>query len=162
MIGDLPEVEDHVAEVLARAYATPDYHRVGGARAYLFGIARNLIVDAARRSKVVSFNVAVDVDILLVDDGVEAGLHARDELRRLRAIVEALPDQCRRVFVLRRVHDLSTSEIAETMGLSVSTVEKHLTKAVVRVMRAVRDQEESGSGRSTQPGAATVHRGGGR
>jgi predicted transcriptional regulator len=44
---------------------------------------------------------------------------------------------------LRRVHDRSMSEIAEELGLSVSTVEKHLTKAITRIMQAIRDREDA-------------------
>jgi RNA polymerase sigma factor (sigma-70 family) len=111
-------------------------------RAFLFQIARNMIIDIARRDKIVSFDVVADLDLLHVDNSVEAGLHARDELRRLKVIVDTLPPQCRRVFLLRRVHDRSMTEIAEELGLSVSTVEKHLTKAITRIMQAIRDREE--------------------
>lgn len=162
LIRDPADVDDDVAEVLARAYAAEDYRRIVRGRAYVFGIARNLIVDRARRAKVVSFDVVADLDLLLIDDSVEAGLQARDELRRLRAVIDALPEQCRRVFVARRVHDWSTGEIAENMGLSVSTVEKHLTKAVLRVMRAVQDREDVAIGRSGVESRATADRGGGR
>ena len=136
------EAEDYAAETMARAYAIADYARITAGRAFLFQIARNLLIDAARRDKVVSFGVMADIDLLHVDDTAQSGLEARDELRRLQAIIETLPIQCRRVFVLRRVYDRSVAEIAEEMGLSVSTVEKHLTKAVTRVMRAVRDRED--------------------
>lgn len=162
LLGSGTDVEDDVAEVLARAYAADDFNQIVRGRAYVFGIARNLIIDRARRAKIVSFDVVADLDRLLVDDSLEAGLQARDELRRLRCVVEALPEQCRRVFVARRVHGMSPGDIAEKMGLSVSTVEKHLSKAVVRVMRAVSDQEDGEIGRSGQASRATADRGGSR
>ena len=138
------EAEDVTAETLARAYVATDFARITAGRAYLFQISRNLLIDAARRNKIVSFDLMADLDQLQVDDGLEACLHARDELRHLQAIIETLPIQCRRVFILRRVYEHSIGEIADQMGLSVSTVEKHLTKAVMRVMNAIRDREELG------------------
>jgi len=47
------------------------------------------------------------------------------------------------VFILRRIHEKSMLEIAEEMSLSVSTVEKHLAKAIAIVMRAWAEREET-------------------
>lgn len=137
------ELEDTVAEVLARAYATENWQAVTAGRAYLFTIARNLVIDNARRNKIVSFEAIADLEMLQSDTGLEGQLHARDALRQVEAIVAALPAQCRRVFVLRRIHDKSMGEIAEEMCLSVSTVEKHLAKAIALVMRAWSQREEA-------------------
>lgn len=132
-----------VAEVLARAYATENWENVTTGRAYLFTIARNLVIDTARRNKVVSFETIADLELLGSDNNVEAQLHAREALRQVESIVESLPSQCRRVFILRRIHEKSMIEIADEMALSVSTVEKHLAKAVAIVMRAWAEREET-------------------
>lgn len=132
-----------VAEVMARAYATENWNNVTTGRAYLFTIARNLIIDNARRDKVVSFETIADLELLQAENSVEAQLHAREALRQIEAIVETLPPQCRRVFVLRRIHERSMIEIAAEMSLSVSTVEKHLAKAIAIVMRAWSERQET-------------------
>jgi RNA polymerase sigma-70 factor (ECF subfamily) len=137
------ELEDMVAEVLARAYATENWENVTTGRAYLFTIARNLVIDTARRNKVVSFETIADLELLGGENNIEAQLHAREALRQVEAIVESLPTQCRRVFILRRIHEKSMLEIAEEMSLSVSTVEKHLAKAIAIVMRAWSEREET-------------------
>jgi len=141
------DVDDMVAEVLARAYATESWQNVTAGRAYLFTIARNLVIDNARRDKIVSFETIADLDLLNAEGSVEAQLVARDALRHLHAIIETLPGQCRRVFLLRRIHEKSMAEIAEEMGLSVSTVEKHLAKAIALVMRAWAEREDLDFGR---------------
>lgn len=95
--------------------------------------ARNVVYDNLRRQKVVAIDYVADPGMLGHADGApspEASALARDELRQLRALVAALPTQCRRVFTLRKVYGLSPREIADRLGLSVSTVEKHLVKAV--------------------------------
>jgi RNA polymerase sigma factor (sigma-70 family) len=137
------ELEDLVAEVLARAYATENWENVTTGRAYLFTIARNLVIDAARRNKVVSFETIADLELLQGENNMEAQLHAREALRQVEKIVDSLPSQCRRVFILRRIHEKSMLEIAEEMSLSVSTVEKHLAKAIAIVMRAWAEREET-------------------
>lgn len=143
------DVENLVAESLARAYAARDIERITAGRSYLFAIARNLLIDALRRDTVVSLDFVADLDTLRADDSTEAALSARAELRSLQVIIDTLPPQCRRVFLLRRVYDLSLGEIAAQMALSVSTVEKHLAKAVMLLARAVAEREESGVGRAS-------------
>jgi RNA polymerase sigma factor (sigma-70 family) len=145
------DLDDMVAEVLTRAYANAGWQAIDHGRAYLFTIARNLVIDQARRDKVVSFVQVVELDLLRSGQDLESQLCARDALRRLQALVDTLPQQCRRAFLLRRVHEKSMVEIADEMGLSVSTVEKHLGKAIRLVMQALAEQEElsgAGSGRS--------------
>lgn len=152
------DIENLVAESLARAFQAKDIARITAGRSYLFSIARNILIDAMRREAVVSLDFMADLDSLRIDDGLERSLQARDQLRQLQAIIETLPAQCRRAFLLKRVHDYSLAQIAEEMGLSVSTVEKHLAKAVRLVAKALAEREDDGvgfiSGRSDLPGGA--------
>ena len=48
--------------------------------------------------------------------------------------VQSLPDRCREVFELSRVHGLKYAEIARTLGISVKTVEAQMGKAL-RILR---------------------------
>lgn len=50
--------------------------------------------------------------------------------------VNELPEQCRRVFVLKKIYGLSQREIATELSISESTVEKHVAKGLLRTMRA--------------------------
>ena len=148
-MGDL---DDLVSEVMTRAFANPAWATVEHGRAYLFTIARNLVIDFARREKVVSFVTMVELDLLRSDQDLEAQLCARDELRHLQQLVDALPVQCRRAFTMRRVQEKSLGEIAEEMGLSVSTVEKHLGKAIRLLIQALAEREDAGIARSGASG----------
>ncbi|WP_231382183.1 RNA polymerase sigma factor [Sphingobium indicum] len=144
------DVDDIVAECMTRAYAGGDISRANTGKAFLFQIARNLLADEARREKIVSFELMAELDMLQVDRSTEEALHARDELRHLQAILDSLPPQCRRAFVLRRVQGKSVKEIAEEMELSVFTVDKHLTRAAIKIMHAIGQFEGSGFGWSLQ------------
>src|SRR5690606_11275792 len=53
----------------------------------------------------------------------------------LQQAIQALPEQCRRVFLLSREDQLSNRSIAERMGISINTVERHMGKAL-RILRA--------------------------
>ena len=53
------------------------------------------------------------------------------ELRReLSEAINGLPDKCKMVFKLSYLHDMKNKEIAETMGISLRTVEAHMYKAL--------------------------------
>ncbi|WP_093450745.1 RNA polymerase sigma factor [Sphingomonas sp. YR710] len=142
MLSADADLDDIVSESLARAYAADDWARISNGKHYLFRIARNILIDDARRNAVVSFDYVADIESLQVDCSTEMGLSARDELRHVQHAIDGLPPQCRRVFLRRRVHELSLGEIAGEMGLSVSTVEKHLAKAVMLLAKAMSEIEE--------------------
>jgi|GEM_PF-181049 len=138
------EIDDIVAEALARAYEIEDCSRIDRGRSYLFSIARNLVLDAARRRKIVAFDTFADVDALnLVDEqaSVEATVTAREELRRLQKAVDRLPPRPREVFLLRRIEDLTVEQVAVRLSISVSTVEKHFTRAMVQLTEAMAEHD---------------------
>lgn len=54
--------------------------------------------------------------------------------RHIGARLEALPEKCRQAFMLCHFEDLSYKDAAHEMGISVKTVEKHVSKAL-RVLR---------------------------
>ena len=156
MAGSGHELDDLCAEVLARAYSVSHWERITAGRAFLFQIARNLIIDNARRNKIVAFEAIADLELLRDGPDMEAQLLARDELKRLQAIVEQLPSQARKVFLLRRVEEKALGEIAEEMKLSVSTVEKHLAKAMLLVMQAYAKFEDRDFDGFRRDGAGTA------
>ncbi|MBL4672450.1 MAG: RNA polymerase sigma factor [Arenicella sp.] len=55
--------------------------------------------------------------------------------------VNELPEQCGKVFVLKKVYGLSQREIAEQLIISESTVEKHVAKGLRRIMKAYNQQQ---------------------
>jgi RNA polymerase sigma-70 factor (ECF subfamily) len=125
--------EDLVHETFARAIACKTWREVGNPAAFAIRILRNCALDALRRRKVLTITAVADFErIEPIDEtpGVQALLESREELRLLADAISELPTQCRRVFTLRKVYSLSPEEIAVRMGLSVSTVEKHLVKGL--------------------------------
>src|SRR5690606_40940752 len=54
-----------------------------------------------------------------------------DELsQEIQRIIENLPPQCRRVFLLSRFENKKYTEIATELGVSVKAVEAHVSKAL--------------------------------
>lgn len=71
--------------------------------------------------------------------------------------VNELPEQCRKVFVLKKVYGLSQREIAEKLSISESTVEKHVAKGLLRTMRSY-DQQQSNTVELKSPNVMNIRK----
>ena len=104
------------------------------AQAYLFQSTRNRSLNHLRHERVerqgephITRSEAIDAPALSLV--VEEELHVA-----MRRAVESLPARCREVFELSRTHGLKYSEIAQTLGISIKTVEAQMGKAL-RILR---------------------------
>lgn len=143
--GPAEDVDDLVQETFLRVYAVADPAGVEAPKAMLFRVAHNLLVDRARRRAVAATDTTPDFDALgIAADAptVEAQVVARERFRIFAQAVETLPPVCRRAFVLRKVHRLSHDEISELLGISRSTIEKHVAKGLVRCREILREHDE--------------------
>lgn len=66
-------------------------------------------------------------------------LNASELAAIVRATLDALPERPREAFLLARQHGLSHAEIARVMDIAVSTVEKHVVRAMRTLRQAVED-----------------------
>lgn len=67
----------------------------------------------------------------------------REDFGFLCEAVNDLPEQCRKVFVLKKIYGLSQREIAKKLSISESTVEKHVAKGLLLTKRAYDRQQGS-------------------
>lgn len=127
------DVDDVIQETYAVLAARGTVDDIRHPRAYLFQVARSIVVRHVRRARIVSIQAVEDLEGFdPADEGASPEQSAidRDELRRLAQAIAAMPGQMRQAFILRRVHGLSQREIAARMRLSESTVEKHIGRGL--------------------------------
>ena len=125
------EIEDVIQETYTRLVAAESVAHVHDAKNYAFQVAGSVVIDHLRRMKVVPISSLPDLDYLEVaseEPSPERQTIDRDELNQLAQMIAALPGRVREVFVLRRVHGLPQREVARRLGLSESTVEKHMAR----------------------------------
>lgn len=106
----------------------------GTPQAYLFQSARNRALNHIRHERVTRKG---EPQILRREsaDAISHSLVVEGEIHvALRKAVERLPERCREVFVLSRMHGLRYADIARTLGISIKTVEAQMGKAL-RMLR---------------------------
>jgi RNA polymerase sigma-70 factor (ECF subfamily) len=135
---------DDVQDVMQEAYLQvfcalkkngPDGHTPA---ALLYTTARNIAISRLRHQKVVAAAApafSIDERLRRERPGVERQASRNEQLQLLLRVVNGLPPKCRDVFVLRMIEGLSQYEIATRLGISVSTVEKHLARGLRQCKR---------------------------
>jgi RNA polymerase sigma-70 factor (ECF subfamily) len=137
------EADDVVQDAYARLITYERWREVENPRAMCLRTVRNLALDRLRSADVVHIDRIVDIESLhIADDRPDAFRESagRLEAERLMALIDRLPAQCGRVVRMRKIEGRSPREIAVSLGLSVSTVEKHLAKVLELVILGLRER----------------------
>jgi RNA polymerase sigma factor (sigma-70 family) len=127
------DAEDAVQEVfvrLSRRLGLAEIDRIEG---YLFETAANVAIDVQRHNRVRHFESHVAYDDSQhgrPECSCEAVFEGQQAIEQLLLALRELPDRTRTIFILARLEDMKQSEIAERLGISVSAVEKQLTKGL--------------------------------
>ena len=139
------EPDDVVQETYAILSSLESVEAIRNVRAYMFQTARSVMLQHLRRARIVPFESLNDVERSRppIDAFTpERHVAGREALRHVRDLIDGLPKKCREVFTLRKVMGFSQKEIAQRMGISENTVEKHVGKAVRHLMTALADGGE--------------------
>lgn len=124
-----------IDDIIQETYAgiARHYGQVREPRAFMFAVARNCVIATLKQKRIVRIVAIADLDSFpLVDDGPtgEQSLVGREELEMLRAAIADLPDRRREVLTLRKLEGLPQRAVAARLGLSESTVEKHVSAGI--------------------------------
>lgn len=124
-------------DIVQETYAgmAKDFRTIRTPRAFMFTVARNAVIAHLRHKRIVNIVAIADLDTLPVVDGSETSEQAlvgREELSMLQQALSDLPDRCREVLTLRKIEGLPQREVAARLGLSESTVEKHVSAGIRR------------------------------
>jgi RNA polymerase sigma-70 factor (ECF subfamily) len=125
------DIQDIRHDAYVRILEAADRFRPTAPKSLLFKTARRLVIDRARRNRIVPIDLREDLDELnvLVDEVTpERRASIRQQLVSASNAFNRLPDKCREVVWLRRVDGLSQKETAARLGISEGTVEKHLMR----------------------------------
>ncbi|MCA8903782.1 MAG: RNA polymerase sigma factor [Hyphomonas sp.] len=139
--GSAAEAEDLVQDMFLKVQAV-DATGIGNPTAFLYRLASNLFLDRLRSARrrqarddayAQTHTEAAGLDLVAQTPDPQQVVDSRQRLQQLIKAVESLPPQCRRVFVLHKLDGLSYAEVAGSLGISKSAVEKHMMTALKRL-----------------------------
>lgn len=141
VMKDPVEAQDIAHDAYLKTYDAMRRKEIGRPQAFLFTTARRLALNfRIRRASRMrpEENAVLDREADATPDAAAQAM-ARQEREALMQAIAALPDGCREVLILRNQQELSHQEIAARLGLSTSTVEKHLARALRLLREALRE-----------------------
>jgi len=150
MVGDAALADDLFQETFLRIlHSLPAYQERGRFKSWLFGVARNLAVDALRRHRLERelFHRPAPSDpdrsnARALDEGVADARHAPDVraeraewAERLQTAIAELPPEQREVVMLRYGAEMTFRQIAEITEVSINTALGRMRYATATLRR---------------------------
>ena len=135
LAGSRSDAEDALQDVFLRAYnALRVDSRPVALKAWLYRVAHNRCIDHLRRP-VPPPNEVFELSRTPIPDPM-AEAERRDDLRRLVADVQRLPEQQRSALLMREMEGLSYADLAEALDVSVPAVKSLLVRARIGLTEA--------------------------
>ncbi len=133
--------EDIVSEVFCKFWKTKAYESITSSyRYYLFRSVRNEAFNYLR----LDFQELDDLDRAMIQESTPSQrpdqiLQFEEVMHKLEDLIEHMPPQCRKVFLLSRFEGKKYQDIALELGLSIKTVEVHIVKALSIVRQGLKE-----------------------
>lgn len=144
ILGSQDEARDLCQEAFLKAYrALPGFKGEARFSSWLYQIALNLCRDRMRRRKGRTFISLDDPDVgerpvrRAVGPSALDLVEARDLSRAVATAVAALPEEQRAVIVLKEYQGMTFMEIADVLGVPLSTVKTRLYRGLVHLRAAL-------------------------
>ncbi|WP_269713733.1 RNA polymerase sigma factor [Caulobacter sp. NIBR2454] len=139
------DVDDLVQEVLLRLHSRRGGEIVSNLNSFIFQTATNVLHDRRRRDTVRHRKAHCELEPIHhpVDDlSPDRVLQAKEQASVALAALASMPSRTRAAFMLVRFESLSYKATAAQLGISVSAVEKHVTKALRIVTSRLQESDE--------------------
>ena len=133
----MPVAEEIVSDVMYKIWQNrhKDY-RPETFREYLFTATRNTALNYLKQEKnqkQLSNSWADDLRNELIEETPLDTLIAKETQSELNNLIDSLPEQCRKVFLMSRMDNMTYDEIAAQMDISTNTVKYHIKTALQKL-----------------------------
>ncbi len=140
-LKSISDAEEVLQDTFIQFRRVQEATEVNNAHAMLVTIASNLAIDKLRqnqsrwnREKAWGENQyragSLDNALGEVSETQLRQIESRRDIERVLELLSGLSPQVRRAFMLHKFEELSHRDVAQTMGIAQSTVEKHIMKAL--------------------------------
>jgi RNA polymerase sigma-70 factor (ECF subfamily) len=142
LLGNASEAQDVAHDAYIRVYPAMTEQPPDRPAALLYTAARRLAINRLKRRSIspLAREAFSPETAASSAPGVAQQVMARQELGLLEEAIAQLPEGCRVVLLLRKIELLSHREIADRLGIAISTVEKQHARAL-RLLRAALERK---------------------
>ena len=143
-VANANDIDDIVQESYCRIANLKDISHIRDGRAYLFTTARMIILERARRAKIVSIETIAEIDDMQIyceNPSPEHSALARNYFDIVDSLIGLLPERCQKIFRMRKIEGISQREVAERLGVPEHTVENDVAKGMALLLKAIADGE---------------------
>ena len=139
------DIDDIAQETFIRAFLAEQKGDIQHPKAYIYRVARNLAFETlAKKSIQLTSYIEDSCDQSLLQSGedIEHKAIVMEKFDRVKIAIAEMPPQCQRVFIMHKVYGFKYKEISQQLGISVSTVEKHMMTGLKKCRQAMKSQEQ--------------------
>jgi len=129
------DIEDIVQETFVKSYEADLKQEITYERTYMLKTARNLAlnhISKASERKNQSLEGMKSLPYGLTSKSLESQIESKERFLHFCRATDTLSVEVKRVFLLKKVYGMSQKDIAGYIGLSESTVEKHVAKGLLQ------------------------------
>lgn len=129
-------VSDTLLAVWNNRHTLPE---ISNFNSYIYAIARNKIINYYRIKRIEKVELEENIIDLFIhaDTTPEEDLISKEDIERLNAAINSLPNKCKLAFKLVREDKLKYKEVATILDISIKTLEAHLATAVRKLREAL-------------------------
>ncbi len=143
--------EDIIQDLYVKLSALETEPVVDNPSGYLFRMANNIYLNRLRALKsertrdhawqASSFE-SIGGDAVADEPTPESRITGRQQMTRLKSAIDALPERTQAIFRLHKLDGLTQTQVAVRLGISISSVEKHLATALKTLTGRLRESED--------------------
>lgn len=141
------DIDELVQEAYCRLAMLESVDHIEAPDAYFFSIVRNLLLRKLKRQRIVPFETIAEIESWQDErPSPERVAAARMDVQKVLALIERLPERCRRIVYLRKIEGWSQREIADHIGATEKAVEKQIWLGIKAIRAAWRMSGEAADG----------------
>ncbi|SHN22204.1 RNA polymerase sigma-70 factor [Chitinophaga sp. CF418] len=131
ILKDRFKAEEVVADVFEKLWNMKTAEDIENIKAFLYTATRNQCLDQVEQRQIRQKHHKVLLQLSpLAEDEILKEIYFTEALREISQAVHTLPEQCRKVITMTYENGLSTKEIADQLGVTVSTVKTQRARGI--------------------------------
>ena len=148
IVRSADDIEDIVQETFVKSYEAELKQEIRYERTYMLRTAKNLALNHVTKASERQNQSLDEMDVIpqnLTSDELEKQVESKERFLNFCRATDTLSVEVKRVFLLKKVYGMSQRDIADYIGLSESTVEKHVAKGLLQCsmyLKQLAQQEE--------------------